>query len=351
VAEEDREDDASSRTEEPTPQRLRRAAEEGQVALSREAVSFLALALAAGGGAALAPAGVEALLAALRGTLSRAEALPPAEAARHWLGLSLMLAAPVGALAALGAAAATLAQTRGAVSARALVPDLAKLSPLAGFGRLLGVEAWIEFGRTLVKVGVVGLALWWAADAAVLAASLHRPPGGLLAALGATALRMLALTLACFAVLAVLDLLLARFRHRQRLRMTRQELREEQKDTEGNPEIRAKRRAIMESKGRARMLAAVPKAKVVITNPTHYAVALAYEAGQSAAPKVVAKGVDAVAARIREVAQASGVPILSDPPLARALHRLELGAEIPAEHWEAVARMLAFVLRPRGGAG
>jgi flagellar biosynthetic protein FlhB len=117
------------------------------------------------------------------------------------------------------------------------------------------------------------------------------------------------------------------------------------KESEGDPMVRARLRQLRESKGRQRMMAAVPRAAVVITNPTHYAVALEYEAGQSAAPKVVAKGVDAMAARIREAAREAGVPIVSDPPLARALHKLDLDTEIPSEHWDAVARIIAFVMR------
>jgi flagellar biosynthetic protein FlhB len=142
--------------------------------------------------------------------------------------------------------------------------------------------------------------------------------------------------------------LLVRYRHLARLRMTRQELKEEMKESDGDPLVKARMRQIRQSKGRRRMLAAVPQATVVITNPTHYAVALAYEPGQSAAPRIVAKGVDSMAARIREAAREAGVPIVPDPPLARALHRLEVDTEIPAEHWDAVARTIAFVLRLRG---
>lgn len=122
------------------------------------------------------------------------------------------------------------------------------------------------------------------------------------------------------------------------------------KESEGDPQIKGRMRQLRESMGRRRMLTAVPKATVVITNPTHYAVALSYEAGQAAAPKLVAKGVDAMAARIREAAREAGVPIVADPPLARALHRLEVEAEIPSEHWEAVAKIIAYVMRLRGRA-
>lgn len=339
---------AGEKTEAPTPRRIQKAAEEGQVALSREAVSFSALLFGALAGALALPGSVPELRAALAGTLARAHEMEPAWALGAWTSLALWLALPVGLGAALGAVAATLTQTRGVVSAKPMEPSLSKLSPLAGFGRLFGAEGWLEFLRTLVKVGVVGAALWVAAsDLPALVASLSQPGALLLAEVGAGSLRLLGIALAAFALLAVGDVLLVRFRHLQRLRMTRQELKEEFKDTDGSPEVKAKLRQIREAKGRRRMMAAVPGATVVITNPTHYAVALLYEPGQSAAPKVVAKGADAMAARIREVARENRVPVLSDPPLARALYRVELDAEIPPEHWDAAARIIAFVMRQR----
>ena len=148
----------------------------------------------------------------------------------------------------------------------------------------------------------------------------------------------------------MLDLLWVRMRHLRMLRMTRQELREEVKDSEGDPYFRARRRQIAEGRARNRMMSEVPRAAVVITNPTHYAVALAY-AGGDAAPKVVAKGVDELAARIRATAEQAGVPLVANPPLARALHRLELGAEIPADQYQAVAEIIAFVWKRRGEVG
>jgi flagellar biosynthetic protein FlhB len=342
---------AAERTEPPTPRRIEKARQEGQVALSREAVGFSALLGAAIAAAALLPAEAHRLPAALAALLAQSHALPWATALSGWAGLFLAVTWPVAAAAALGAIAATLLQTRGAVSAKQLKPSLEKISPIAGFGRLLGAEGWLEFLRTLLKVGVVAAALWFvASDLPALVGLADAPPGAVLVAAGEGVLRLLAATLGAFALLALLDVLLVRHRHFERLRMTRQEVKEEVKESEGDPMIRARLRQIRESRGRRRMMAAVPRAAVVITNPTHYAVALEYQAGQTAAPKVIAKGVDAMAARIREAAKEAGVPIVSDPPLARALHRLELDAEIPAEHWDAVAKIIAFVLRRRAPA-
>jgi flagellar biosynthetic protein FlhB len=347
VAEEGEESEAE-KTEDATAKRIQKAAEEGQVALSREAVSFAALLSAAIAGALTLPGAARSLIEALRGTFARSHEIEAGWAAAAWLWLFLGFALPVGIGAALGAIAATLAQTRGAVSPRPLIPDLAKLSPLAGFGRLFGTESLFEFLRTLLKLLVVGAALWLAAaDLPGLGAAVMRPEAALLTEAGHAALRLLGIALAAFALIAIGDVLLTRFRHLARLRMTRQEVKEEMKESDGDPVVKGRQRQLREAKGRQRMMAAVPRAAVVITNPTHYAVALAYEAGQSAAPKVVAKGVDTMAARIRDVAREAGVPLMADPPLARALYRLELDTEIPPEHWDAVARIIAFVLGRR----
>lgn len=348
---EEREESAAERTEPATPRRLEKAREEGQVALSREAVGFAALLGAGIAAVTLLPAEAHRLRAALAGAIAQSHALDGGQALAGWAEIFLAVAWPITGAAALGAVLATLLQTRGLVSAAQLKPNLAKLSPLAGFKRLLGAEGWLEFLRTLLKIGVVAGALWFVArDLPALGGLADAPPGAVLVAAGQGVLRLFAATLGAFALLALLDLLLVRHRHLEQLRMTRQEVREEMKEAEGDPMIRARLRQLRETRGRQRMMAAVPGAAVVITNPTHYAVALAYQPGQSAAPKLVAKGVDAMAARIREAAKEAGVPIIADPPLARALHRIALDTEIPAEHWDAVARIIAFVLRRRAPA-
>ncbi|WP_237217755.1 EscU/YscU/HrcU family type III secretion system export apparatus switch protein, partial [Falsiroseomonas oryziterrae] len=273
-----------------------------------------------------------------------------AEAGWPLAGLAVLMVLPVAGAAALGAGVATLLQTRGLVSAVPLRPRLDKVNPWAGLKRLFGAEALADLVRSLVKLAMVGLALWFAAgDVAALQRALHAPPEGLLATASGHVARLLGAALAAFAAVAVLDLLWVRFNHLRQLRMSRQELRDELKETEGDPTIRAQRRLRRESRARSRMMAEVPRAAVVVTNPTHYAVALAYQEGDSA-PKVVAKGVEELAARIRATAVAAGVPVVANPPLARALHRLELGRQIPAEHYQAVAEIIAFVWRRAGQA-
>jgi len=348
MAEGDDAKDGADRSEAATPRRIERAREDGQVALSREASGWVALLLATiAAGIALQTQGV-VLMRAMRVTLESAHRLDMTEvlAALSVAGVRLVL--PVAGAAALGATLTTLVQTRFLVSAKQMTPSLNKISPWAGLKRLVGPEALAEFLRTLVKIAVVGAALRWAVrDLGSLQASLHESAGALIAQAAGAGLRLMIAALIAFGGVAVLDLLWVHFRHQQMLRMSKQELKDEAKESEGDPMLRARRRQIRERMARTRMMAAVPRAAVVITNPTHYAVALEYAGGQ-AAPRLVAKGVDAMAARIRAAAEAAGVPLVANPPLARALHRLDLDAEIPAEHYQAVAEIIAFVWKRRG---
>ncbi len=348
MAEQEDAPDPADRSEAATPRRLQQARERGQVALSRETTGFAALLLASlACFLALPPLGLD-LLKAMRALLSRTHDLRMADAGFLLGTLAFKLVLPVAGAAALGALGATLVQTRGLMAWAPLAPRLEKISPMAGLKRLFGVEGLVELVRSLAKLGLVAGALWFAVDDPMRwQALLHAPSGAMLEAAIAASLRLMLATLVAFAGIAALDLLWVHLRFLRNLRMSRQELREEMKESEGDPQLRAKRRQIRESRARIRMMAAVPKAAVVITNPTHYAVALSYDGGD-AAPTVVAKGVDEVAARIRAAAEAAGVPLVANPPLARALHRLDLGAEIPAEHYQAVAGIIAFVWKRRG---
>jgi flagellar biosynthetic protein FlhB len=350
VAEQEDGADQADRSEAATPRRIERAREQGQVALSREAAGFAALLGGSLAALLVLPAlGLE-MLKAMRALLERTHELAPAEGAAALGWQALRVVVPVAGAAALGATAATLLQTRGLVAAAPLAPKLAKISPTAGVARMFGTEALAEFLRSLLKMGVVAAALWVAlGDVNALQAVLHAPVGGTMIVAWDAAIRLVQAALIAFGGIALLDLAWVRFRHLRQLRMTRIELRDEAKESDGDPQLRARRRQIREARARRRMMAEVPRAAVVITNPTHYAVALAYKEGD-AAPSVVAKGADEVAARIRAAAEAAGVPLVANPPLARALHRLELGAAIPAEHYQAVAEIIAFVWRRRGAA-
>jgi flagellar biosynthesis protein FlhB len=342
-------DDAQEKTESPTPRRLEKAREEGQVALSKELSAFVALALAGIGLLWVLPSLAQDLLRTQKAVIARSHELGHEEVlhALAWEGFWLI--APVALLAAIGAAGATLLQTRGLVVAKPLMPQFSRISPVGGLKRMFGPDGLAEFLRTLLKLGVIGAALWWAvAEPELLRAVVQEPATRLIGHVGEQAGVLLGAALIAFALISVLDLGFAHWRHTQRLRMSRQEMREEMKETDGNPEFKARRLMLRRARSRRRMMADVPKAAVIITNPTHYAVALAYTDGTSGAPRVVAKGVDAMAARIRAAAEEARVPMVSNPPLARALFRIELDEPIPPEHYAAVAEIIAFVWRARG---
>ncbi|WP_376091909.1 flagellar biosynthesis protein FlhB [Roseomonas sp. CCTCC AB2023176] len=341
----DADQDQEDRTEAPTQRRLDKAREDGQVPLAR-GLRFRR------------PPPGKPRPGSRRfglGTHAAGPTRPPRRCPRPFArgrlvgprpGLALGLA--VAAAAALGFAAATLAQTRGLISSKGLMPRLSRLSPAAGLKRLFGPDGLLEFLKTLLKIAAVGAAVWPVLSGTErLSTVAQLDAAGLLRFVGDRASALLAATLAAFAGIAALDLLWVRFRHLRQLRMSRQEMKEELRDTDGDPQLKGRLAALRRSRAKSRMMAAVPRAAVVITNPTHYAVALAYEDGAAAAPRIVAKGADEVAGRIREAARDAGVPLVSNPPLARALFRLELGTEIPPDHYQAVAEIIAFVWRRR----
>lgn len=349
------EDDADTedKTEAASPRRLEKAREEGQVALSKEVAGLGALGGGVLGLILAIPLGGR-MVQGFRVAMARAHEIPPMEAAVAMARLGLAVALTVAALAALGAVAATLLQTRLLISAKGLVPQLSRLNPATALGRIFGMDGLIEFLRTLLKLALVGRALWYAiGDPATLPRLLVMPAGALLGQMGRSAWDLAAAALLAFALIAAADWLLVHQRHLRKLRMSRQDQKDEMKESEGDPHVKGRQRQIRQQRARTRMMAAVPKAAVVITNPTHFAVALAYEQGGASAPRLVAKGADEVAARIRDVAGENRVPIVSNPPLARALFKLELDTEIPPEHYQAVAEIIAYVWRlgGRGQAG
>lgn len=334
-------------TEEPTPRRLEEARRRGQVAFSRElagaaafTAAFLAITVAGQGWMAR-------LHAYLTWELRQAGGSGGGGLAALGRGLDALLpllVLPLGAafLAALGVG---LVQTRGLLTFQTVRPELGRLSPAAYARRVLGPAALGEIGRGLVKLvlalAVASATLWpLRRDVANLAG---RPAAAEMQAFGGLA-RQLGLRLALLMiVLGVVDYLLALRRIRRSLRMTRDEVRRDHRESEGDPERRAERQRLHRELGEQRMLADVRKADFVVVNPDHIAVAVRYEQGGERAPTVVAKGERLLAERIKEVAREAGVPVFQDVTLARALHQLEEGDEIPEALYEAVAELLRVV--------
>jgi flagellar biosynthetic protein FlhB len=336
------------RTEAATPRRLQKAREEGQVPVSRELTGFASLAAVTLALAVLAPGLAHDMAVRLSVFLSRAhELIAGAPAFRRAILVGMAGAAPFVLAAMLAGTAIVLLQTRFLLSGKPLLPDFSRISVRAGFRRLLGPESLVEAAKSLIKVAVLGMVLWKVvlADLPGLLLSPYRDPGRLMADVAGPVLHVLLAVLVAQGALAAVDYLWVTLRHGRSLRMSRHDILEEQKETEGDPRTRARLRQIRTLRARRRMLAAVPKATVVITNPTHYAIALLYDRAKHTAPRVVAKGVDTLAARIREVAEANRVPVVANPPLAHALYRVELDTEIPAEHYQAVAEIIAYVWR------
>jgi len=347
--------DDAERTEDPTPRRLQQAIERGDVVKSTEVSTWFMI-----GGATLAvmifsgPTAIS-LQGTMQGLLAHSWQIPtdgPAllHLARALLGtLLFVLGFPV-LLLLLAAFAGTVIQHSVVFSFEPITPALSRISPIAGFKRLFSMMALANFAKGLVKLALFGTVV-----GALLLPQRHRlgalidvDPALILPIARTLCVKLLGTVVAILAVVAAADYL---FQYRQwfnRHKMSMQEMKEEFRQTDGDPAIKGKIRQLRVQRARKRMMAQVPKAAVVITNPTHFAVALQYERGMNA-PVCVAKGADRIALKIREIAEANNVPIMENPPLARALHAtVEIDQEIPQEHYRAVAEIIGYLMRLRG---
>jgi flagellar biosynthetic protein FlhB len=348
--------DQESKTEDPTPRRREEARRQGQVPFSAELVGSL-VTLAGVLGLVYLGAGVwAAMLDVFRHDLPRAfqpgfDTPAAAELFARTAGRLLAAMLPFfGALLAVGVLA-SVAQVGFQLNTEKLAPDFDKLNPANGVKRLFSVAALVRGGLTLLKLAALGVVAYSVLKgrAGVILAL----PTGRLAwaapAVWAVALRLAVSMSAAVALVAVLDYLYQRYRFERSLRMTKEEVKRELKDEEGDPQLKARIRNLARERMRRKMLAAVPKATVVVTNPTHYAVALRYTPPRDTTPVVVAKGAGVFAKRIAELARTSGVSVLERPPLARALYAgVKEGQPIPGPLFRAVAEVLAFVFRVRG---
>jgi len=345
------EDSDLEKTESATPKRLEKAREEGQVARSRELATFALLSAGFLGAWGMSGTIGAHLQAMLRGafTFGHAGAFDTNRmlsgagvAARE--GLLALL--PVLALTGVAALLAPMALGGWLVSTKSLEPKFSRLDPVAGLGRIFSVNGPIQLGmslaKTLVVGGIGGLAIWQRRDE-ILGLAMQPAPRAFADGLHLVAV-CCAMTVAGLFVVAALDVPYQLWQHHRKLRMTKEEVKREMRENEGDPHVKGRIRQQQRAMARRRMMAQVPKADVVVTNPTHFAVALQYTDGEMRAPKVIAKGVNLVAARIREIAAEHGVPLLEAPPLARALyHNVELNREIPGPLYGAVAEVLAWV--------
>lgn len=349
--------DRSSKTQEPTEKKLRDARRQGDVPSSRETGNMMVVVSLFVAAAFVLPWQAPHMVDTLANLIDASGRMEVGTGQPGLVKLgqilqdfitSLVVAlGPFFLVLFAGAVFGVLIQGETVVSLERIQPKLSKLSPLEGMKRLFSANSLVEFVKNLVKVLVVGTLALWVTNGAVrgiwsgqgfLPESL---PGYLL-----ESSRRLLIAAATFLVpVAVIDILWKRFDWRRRQMMTVKEVRDEMKDSEGDPHIKARRMAIGRKRAQQRIASAVPKASVILTNPTHFAVALKYEQGVDMAPVCVAKGADVMARRIREIAHANDIPIIENKPLARSLYdTVEIDDVVPMEHWQVVAEIISFVI-------
>lgn len=347
-------EDDTDHSEDPTLRRLDEAIKRGDVVKSLEVSTWF---LIAGGTLTLmefATPAAQSLEAILRGLIAHSYQIPADGPALSSLArvLAMRVLAALGIpflMLTLAALAGNAVQHRVLFSVEPIIPRFSKISPVAGLGRLFSKQALANFAKGLAKLAlfgaVIGALLWPQRQRIVALAAVD--PAMILPFTQALALKMLGTVVAILAIVAAVDYL---FQYRQwyeRHKMSFREMKEEYRQSEGDPAIKGKLRQLRAARARKRMMAAVPKASVVITNPTHFAIALQYERGMNA-PLCVAKGADLIARKIREVAEAHGVPVMENPPLARTLYgTVEIDQEIPQEHYRAVAEIIGYVMKLR----
>ena len=343
---------SGEKTEEGSEKKTREAIERGNVPFSREASVFLSLGAMLAVASLMLRSSVPALSDAMAHLFANPTRDPFATTAdtltvfRYVADASMSFLLPILMILMMAGIVAGFAQGVPHLSLDRITPKWSKISPASGFKRLLGRDGQVEFGKNLFKLaivcGVCTLVLRGEGEATL--ETLFVEPaalGGLI--LGMTA-RLIAAALAAFTLLAIGDLLWSRAKWKRDLRMTKQEVKDEQKELEGDPIVKAKRRSLAMERSRKRMMAAVPKATLVIANPTHYAIALRYVREEGGAPMVIAKGQDLVALKIREIAEKHLIPVIEDKALARSMYdRVEISQMIPAEFYKAVAELIHFL--------
>jgi flagellar biosynthetic protein FlhB len=348
---------AEDKTEKPTAKRKKESRRQGQVAKSTEVNGAVVLIAGLAAISFMGPKVVSGMAGAMRSffaLVAKPNEVSSAAGLHGMVSLGLhtleTTAMPIGVICLAGGVLANVVQTGLRPTPHVLKPNFKKLNPATGAKQIFGKRMPFEFGKVLAKVAVVGAAAAMSLVPLItnLGASMGTTPMALGSLLGNGAKSIIERTVIAYLLIAVVDLIWQRRTHGKQLKMTKQEVKDEAKQTDLPPEVRAAIRRRQMTAARARMMAAIPTADVVVTNPTHYAVALRYD-GSLPAPVVVAKGKNLVAGQIRRIATENNIPIVPDPPLARSLHAMvEVDRMIPAELFAAVAQVLAFVYKMAG---
>jgi flagellar biosynthetic protein FlhB len=349
------EESDQEKTEAPSPQRLEKAREEGQVPQARELATFVVL-MTGGAGLWMMANGIGQTMSGIvrvglqfEPAIARDPAHVMAQLSRQFFEAALALS-PFLLLVVIAILAAPILMRGWLFSPKALMPNFKRLNPLSGVKRILSHQGLMELFKALAKAGLLGVVAVW-----VIWSNLENifslgseAPATAIGHMGDLVGKVFLLVSGAMIFIVVLDVPYQLWSHYNKLKMSKEELRKEAKENEGDPHVKGRIRAQQREMARRRMMAEIPTADVVVTNPTHFAVALKYTEGKMGAPRVVAKGADAVALRIREIAAEHHVPLLEAPPLARALFRhADLGDEIPATLYAAVAEVLAYVFQLR----
>lgn len=346
--------DTSDKTEDPTQKRLDQALERGDVVKSQEVSTWFVIAGATLVLVQFAGGMSSDLTTTMRGLIANAHAIsmdgPALPNLFQKIGLEMLAAVAVPFLLLVVAAfAGNIVQHRLVWSTETLMPKFSKISPMAGLKRLFSRQALVNLGKGLIKIvlmGAVLTALLWP-EWGRLEGLERTDPSAILPLTYSLSVKLMIAVVAMLAVVAAADYLFQFSDWWGRQKMSLQEIKEEHRQNEGDPVIKGKMKQLRSTKQRRRMMQKVPKAAVIITNPTHYAIALEYERGMEA-PICVAKGMDAVALKIREIGEKNSVPIVENPPLARALHAtVEIDEAIPPEHYKAVAEVIGYVMKLR----
>lgn len=348
--------DQSQKTEEPTQKKLDDSRNKGQVATSREVSNWFMILAGTIIVAMISPSMSSDIKAVLLKFLAAPHAIPvevgtlPRILGSAVTEIGFIMVVPA-LLLLVAAFASTMVQNGLVVAVDRITPKLERASPMAGAKRLFSMKSIVEFVKGVAKISIVaavatmlmlpsfeGLEQIVKMEMSEAASVLHSLVSKLLFGV-----------LAVVTVIAAIDFLYQRFEHMKQMRMSRQEIKDEFKQSEGDPMIKARLRQVRQERARRRTMAAVPDASVIIANPTHFAVALKYELDEMDAPVLIAKGQDFLALKIRELAEEHGIPIVENPPVARALYaNVEVGEEIPPDHFKAVAEIIGYVFRLKG---
>lgn len=349
--------DKESKTEEATEKKVSDAIEKGNIPLSREMTVFVSLIGILATLAFLVSERLPPLIADLARLIDDAGGYSLADSSSATvLGVDVARAVasfliPVVVVLAVLGIVGSVAQHAPKMVLERIRPQWNRVSPVSGMKRIFGVQGFAEFLRSLTKFAAVGIAciVLLQSELRRMINALYTDPTLLPAEILAMSTRLVATVCAATIVLVAVDLVWSRFKWRRDLRMSRQDIKDEMKQMEGDPLVKARMRSIAKDRARRRMLTAVPRATLVIANPTHYAIALRYERDAGGAPMVVAKGTDLVALKIREIAAANNIPVVEDRQLARAMYdAVEVDQWIPPEFYHAVARVLYFIYTREG---